>query len=122
MKITPSKRSIVLLGLWTLAGFIPVFVPVALVIWLGLGAVLLIIALIDFLLPRPRLQGERFVSNILPVGIWSPVRLRIHNHSRRAQQVKLFDHYLQPAEFSDLPQTITIAAKRWGGVAGSIGT
>lgn len=109
----PDGRLIALLAVWTLTGLLPVGWPESLPAWLAGSAVLLGVAVRDgWSLRRPvPLQVERQVSPVLPVGVWSTVGLRLR--SRHACRVTVFDHYPQPGECADLPQTLWLAAEGW---------
>lgn len=111
----PAPRLVLLLALWTLAGGLPVWWPDMLSLWLAGGGLLLAGAVLDRreLGQRSEPGLERQVYPLLPLGVWQPVRLRLHNPDRQPCRVTVFDHYPQPAELAGLPCTLTVAASSW---------
>lgn len=111
--LQPSRTLLGLLGVWTVLGLLPAFWPSLTIAWLVLGGLALFIALQDALWHKPALTAQRQVAPILPVGVWSPVHVRLDNLQQRHWRVIVFDHYPQPADFDDLPRTLELASKGW---------
>ena len=109
----PAARMLLLLGAW-----LALAVPACL--WpgpwragwnaMGLGVAVLVLA--DALLGRrlapPAL--ERSLPPVLPVGVWTPVKLRLASRSALGQRVRLFDGAPGVLELRHQPRDFTLDA------------
>ena len=113
----PSRRLLWLMLGWTLATLIPIAWPQFLISWLALGGLIALIAVFDARLPKPQLEVERDIAPILSVGVWSSVKIKLRYPSAAASShsvsVLVFDHYPQPADFLDLPKSVTVRSGDW---------
>lgn len=114
--ISPTRRLLAGLALWSLLGVIPALWPVLTGPWLALAGLGLLILLGDAaqLYRRWPLTVARQIPPALPLGEWRTVRLRLHNPQPRSVNVTVFDHYpTAAAEMTGLPQRLTVAAQSW---------
>ncbi|MBI3562563.1 MAG: DUF58 domain-containing protein [Gammaproteobacteria bacterium] len=111
----PSGVALTLALLWCAIGVAVAIVPGWQWLWYGSGVVILLALLIDLWLlifaPIPKVQ--RHVAGSLPVGVWSPVRIRIDNPGRSRVRLDVFDHYPAICDIEALPQRIQIAPQAW---------
>lgn len=107
----PSGRTLILaaglLGPGLLAALDPSWHPAWLTA-LALLACLLLLDLVAALWTRSPATSRR-VAGALPLGVSSPVDLRLRNRARHAMQVQVYDHHPTTMTAKGLPQTITIA-------------
>nr|WP_242471062.1 DUF58 domain-containing protein [Thiocystis violacea] len=101
---------ILALGVWSALGIAAAWTTSAVPAWRILGVLILGVASVDLLLLRrwPSPILSRSLNRTLPQGVWSPVRLRIENPSRR--RLRLQVHDLHPADFevSGLPRALVL--------------
>jgi uncharacterized protein (DUF58 family) len=107
--LRPNQRLLWLLLLWTLLALGPLWWPQLTGSWLAAGGLIALLAVFDARLPKPRISAERQVANILPVGVWSPVTVQLHNPQQQPLTAIVFDHYPQPADYRGLPRLVTLA-------------
>lgn len=115
LALQPGVMMLMALGGWALLALIPVIWPPSTALWLALGGALLLFSLQEAreLLRLTPPTAQRWIEPILPVGVWSEVRLRFENDAGQPLHITLFDHYPQPAEVRQQPATVTIAAGGW---------
>lgn len=108
----PSRYLIYLLSALCLLAFVTLFVSGLEKGLAGAAIAVAAIILIDAfsVRRRPELVIERRVSHNLPLGGWSKVLLRTHNHGDRLCAITLFDHYPQEAEVEGLPHGFILPA------------
>ena len=111
----PAPRLLWLIGLSIGLGLVTVFWPDLETAWLGAVIAMLAIAWVDHRAGRRLAEPEvaRRVAGSLPLGVWTEVRLRLHNPSQPALRVAAFDHYPSGDEITDLPQSTVIPAEGW---------
>ncbi len=99
--------------LWLLLAIIATLRPHLMILWQFSGLILLIIAIFDIWQVRnfPQIAVQRQASNSLALGVWSQVILRLHNPSKLACQVEVFDDYPIHSDLQALPQTLRIPAR-----------
>jgi len=107
----PAGPMLLLLGFWLLLAVPASLRPEPwLGAWQAAGGALALAVLADALLalglPGPEL--ERSVPAVLPVGVWTSVRLRLRG-TRRRQRLRLFDGVPAELEISRLPLACTLA-------------
>ena len=114
--VTPRRPLLIVLAAWTLVGLAAAVSTVAAAIWGVLGAVIAGVALGDWWLLRrvPDPEVARSMGRTLPLGVWTPVTLTLHNRAR--QWISLEVHDLHPAEMSvqGLPQSMRIGMGQRG--------
>ncbi len=108
--MTPSVRTLLVLGLWTALGGFAAFVPEALPMWRAAGGLALLAFAVDAALgwrtPAPEVTRE--VPPALSLRGRATVTLRLANPHRRALQLVLFDHLPTRLASDDLPRTVRI--------------
>ena len=109
----PSNTLLCALGLWFISAIATAFHP-AFGIWCsGLGGLLLVWAVADWLLARAQELPvmQRLVANTLAVGVWSHVEVRLHWQGRVPSWFAAFDHH--PASFQQegLPARVVTHGK-----------
>jgi len=110
----PAARLLWWLGGWGLLGLLPMLRPATLDAWLVLGGAILGLALVDARAGwAVALTARRQAAAILPVGVWSEIRLRLDNHDRRSYRVAVHDSFPQPAEWRDLPRRVWLEPGGW---------
>lgn len=101
--ILPSKRLLIIGGVW-FVGSIPAVIYTSLLpIWSIAGLILLLTALVDalFLLRQPTPEIERSVAGSLPQTVWCDVTLSIITNLNTAQRLQLKDSPPQKCEYDD---------------------
>ena len=96
--------------LWLLLAIVATLRPHLMILWQFSGLILLTIAIFDIWQVRnfPQIGVQRQASNSLALGVWSQVILRLHNPSKLACQVEVFDDYPIHSDLQALPQTLRI--------------
>ena len=111
----PAKRTFILLFLLIAAGIVAAFIPAWHDIWLWLLAAIGILLLGDatnaWYTKTP--QISRQMASSLPLGVESPVTLRVNNPSRRQMKIQLYDHHPESLHTTDLPQQSLVDAGQW---------
>lgn len=110
----PATRLLHWLLGWGVLGLLPVFQPGTLVVWLVLGGAMLALMALDARVGYwVALELHREAAGVLPVGVWSEIRLKAVNHDQRDYTLRLHDHHPQPAETRELPRELHVAAGAW---------
>ena len=111
----PGRGLLRLLIAWTILGVVAAVWPPLLAVWAGAGLVLLAVAAVAWvrLVKVPELLVERDAPPSLPLGAWTPVRLRLSNPARRAGEVEVFDVPPVHSETEGLPWHIRIPGRGW---------
>ena len=111
----PSQRALLLCAGVAVIALIAAFDPRWLPAWQGALALLCGFLLIDLLIglasPPPRVR--RIVASSLPLGVEATVTLRIDNRRPATLRARVYDHHPPQMHTSDLPQSLTLAARRW---------
>ncbi len=104
----PASNLFYLLFLWLVLAIIVTFSPVFALIWNLAGIIILSLALLDgwklYIMQSPLI--DRKVASSLALGVWSEVRLRVHNPHLQTQKIEIFDDYPLYSKFEALPQTL----------------
>lgn len=112
--ITPRRPLTAALLAWSVLGLAAAFSDFAAAFWVPVGALIAAFALADWWLltrlPDPTIT--RSMGRTLPLGVWTPVKLGLHNGS--GQWLRLAVHDLHPAEMAveGLPRTLRIAPRQ----------
>ena len=88
-----ARRLFYLLWVWLAVGVVAAFWPTLVSVWAGIGALLLLVALIDLfkVSRRPDISVVRTVSGSLALGVWSEVRLRLQQAAGSPVVLEIFD-------------------------------
>ncbi len=115
MSVTPGVRLVWLVAGWALVGLLASLWPIVLPLWWLSGGALLAAALVDAwaVSAPPGFSAERSAPESWALGVWSTVRLRLHNPSQRSWQLQVFDHYPTQAELEGQPQTSHLPPHAW---------
>ncbi len=111
--MTPARRLLWLLGAWAVFGLAASIWPSGLRLpWWLCGGLIAVIAGVDlvWVLRRPPPQVERHVPGTLPVGVWCPVTLILHNPTRHPLVLQIFDHSPPELCVEGQPATLILAA------------
>lgn len=115
----PTRRGLGVLATWLVSGAVVAVWPGVWGIFVLHGGVLAALFGWDAVAARRR-EGptaEREVRGALPLGQWSPVRLRLAHAGAAPLRVDVFDHYpVEAAEVEDLPRRLTLPPAGWGEV------
>ena len=109
----PASRLLLLLGAWLVLA-VPAclwpatWLPAWRTLGIGLAALAHADALLGLRMAKPVL--ERSLPAVLPVGVWTPVRLRLASSSALGQRVRLFDGIPAAMATRGLPQDLTLGA------------
>ncbi len=112
----PSTRLFALLAaLLAFAVLIP-FYPELASLWDVAVAVLLGVLLLDAIgIKAPaEIVAERHLPGSLPLGVWHQVSIKLHNHSNRTLDLRVFDHYPTQMTQQQLPAELAIHPDEWG--------
>lgn len=111
----PGTRLVVLLAVWLVVGLGAVFTAAVGPLWGASGGALLLFGLWDLQrIRRPReLAMVRQVATTLPLGVWSPVKLRLTNPGASDARVQVFDHYPTSAALEGLPWRVRVPSHGW---------
>ncbi len=111
----PTRRLFLLLWIWALTGVPAVTLTPVMSLWKLYGAVVFVLLLIDLadLLRAHPLRWSRMVEGALPVGVWSKVRLEVHNPLRKELLLELFDFHPVSCETDKMPRSIQLPAQGW---------
>jgi uncharacterized protein (DUF58 family) len=84
--------------------------------WLGFGALLALVAGVDFARARRRtpLKVERAAPHMLSLGAWTAIELRLENPGARAERVEVWDGCPPQTEFEGQPCTLELPANSAG--------
>ena len=115
----PAKRLFHLLWLWLAAGVVAAFWPTLVMVWTGLGALMLLVAAVDLLatLRQPEISVVRQVSGTLALGVWGEVRLHIQHAAKSPIELEIFDHFPAHVEVRGMPAQTQIPASGWAEIS-----
>ena len=109
----PGRNALVVFFLILGVGLGAVVWPSWVMLW-GVAGLVLAAALIRDargLESQPRVEVRREVPKLLPVGVWTTVKLSLVNRSSQSLVLLITDHPPAGAEFRSLPQTVEIPAQ-----------
>ncbi len=111
----PALGLVIATLVWFAVGIAAAIYTPLLLIWYGLGGILLLLVLLDvwLLWLTPAITAKRSVSGSLPVGVMSQVQLQFTNTGRSKVRLAVFDHHPAQSEIEDLPQYTTLTAHGW---------
>lgn len=111
----PGRGLLRLLIAWTVLGVLAAIWTPLLAIWALAGLALLVGAAVAWfrLVTVPGLLVERDAPASLPLGAWTPVRLRLSNPARREAEIEVFDVPPLHSETEGLPWQIKIPGRGW---------
>lgn len=112
MALRPGPRLLPALGVWALAALGLVAWPEALPLWAGLGALILLLALVEAgLLLRQALPDiQRELPSAIPLGEWREIALLLDNPGKRPLHLQLVDYLPAAAEHENLQQSLLLPA------------
>jgi uncharacterized protein (DUF58 family) len=110
----PSKRLFYCLLFIALIGLLATLWTNLISLWTIAFYTVLIIALLDvvFVYVKQPIEASREAPSSLPLGVSRPVTLRLHNHSKRAQILQVYDHYPESMEVEGLPIRLHLEAEQ----------
>jgi len=111
----PGRGLLRLLLAWTLLGIAAAVWRPLLPAWAGAGLALAVGAAVAWVRLRrlPDLPVEREAPPSFPLGVYSPVRLRLSNPGRRAVDVEIFDVPPLHSETEGLPWRANVPGRGW---------
>lgn len=111
----PGRGLLRLLIAWTLLGVAAAIWTPLLAVWAAAGLALLVGAAVNWLRLRriPELLVERDAPPSLPLGAWTPVRLRLSNPARRQVDLEIFDVPPTHSETEGLPWRLKAPSRGW---------
>lgn len=111
----PTRRLFILLWTWAGIGLAASVLPSVQAAWWTAGAALGAACVYDLIAARRRapVHIERQAMGSLALGVWSPVRLTLHNPNRAALHVVVFDHYPTHCVAEGLPAALTVPGGGW---------
>jgi len=111
----PAKRTFILVSLLIIIAVTAAFLPAWRDIWQFMLALSTVMLISDaFIAWRSSdIKITRQVSNSLPLGVVTPVAVKINNTSGRKIAVQLFDHHPASLHTAELPQTTDIESGEW---------
>jgi uncharacterized protein (DUF58 family) len=113
--MVPARRSFILLSLLLAVAIISAFLPGWDDAWrlLLTGFALLIALDAALALRQGSMEIERKVASSLPLGVESRVAIRVSNPSRRALNIRVYDHHPPVLQTDELPQSAIIQPGEW---------
>ncbi|TNF95863.1 MAG: DUF58 domain-containing protein [Gammaproteobacteria bacterium] len=111
----PARRSFILLFVVILSALVAVLQPQLHVMWVISLAVIMLVMGFDFMLARmgKPLSVVRKMAGSLPLGVESPVTVKVTNRTKRSLAVRVFDHHPESMQVAGMPQTGQIPARKW---------
>jgi uncharacterized protein (DUF58 family) len=111
----PGRGLLRLLLAWTLLGIAAAIWPPLLAVWAVAGLALAAAAAVAWLRLRriPDLPVERDAPSSLPLGAYTPIRLRLSNPGRREIDVEVFDVPPHHSEIEGLPSRHRVPGRGW---------
>jgi uncharacterized protein (DUF58 family) len=111
----PGRGLLRLLAGWALLGIGSAIWRPLLLAWAGCGILLLVAALWSWqrLRSTPVPDAERDAPSSFPLGVFTPVRLRLTNPGPRPVDIEVFDLHPPFAETEGLPQRLKLPARGW---------
>jgi uncharacterized protein (DUF58 family) len=112
--VTPTTHLLILWGALAALALAVQLAPLPALLWPGAAALACALALADFLLGRrpPELGFSRELRHSLPVGVWSPVGLRLENPGGRTLELMVHDHHPAVFDAESLPARLRLPAGR----------
>ena len=114
-----AKNLFLLLWLWFAMAITASIFSMFLVVWLVMGAVIVMVAWVDgralFLIKQ--LYAQRQLRGSQPVNVWRTIKVRIANAGKKPVALAVYDHYPTQAESRHQPQDIVIKADAWSEVS-----
>ena len=111
----PGPGLLRLLVLWTGIGVLAAVWPPLALLWGLAGLVVAGVAVTGWVRTRnlPAIEVERTVAGSLPLGVASPVRLRLRQHGDVPVDLEVFDTPPEAAEVEGLPLRLALPAESW---------
>lgn len=111
----PAPRLLLLLALWGAVALGTAVFPDALALWIGSGAVIVLLAATDALAVSrfKALDCQRDAAGSLALGTWTGIRLQLHNRGRRPVVLEVFDGYPPQVAARGMPGQARIEAHGW---------
>lgn len=117
--LIPSRRLINVFIALSLAGFTVSFFKALAPLWLGLAALLLVLAVVDgwrgLRMPVP--LAERRVPRSLPLGVDHDIAIRLENRATHPLDVEVYDLHPPPVVVEGMPQQVTLPTRGWVQIA-----
>ena len=112
----PGRGLLRLLAAWALLGVAAALWHPLFLAWTVCGIALAVAAAWSWhrLRDAPPPDSERDAAPSFPLGVFSPVRLRLINPGRRPVDVEVHDTHPPYAETEGLPRRLTLPARGWG--------
>ena len=112
-KMQPAATAFYLTTIWLILAIAATLHPSIINYWQIFGIIILLIALIEtWRIKRqtiPNLiQIQRLISAKLPIGVWKPVTLRLHNPSTFPRTIEIFDDYPTHCDIQNQPQHVRV--------------
>lgn len=103
----PTFFLVCITGIWTLSAIAPAYVGELHRYWLYASGFILAVCLYDLLalLLKPTLSAQRIINQSLPLGVWSPIKIKLENQSKQHLHFDLYDHYPTHSEVRHMPRT-----------------
>lgn len=110
----PARPLLYLSLAWALLGAMAAFWPSLFELWAGVGVAGIALAVSDIYLSRkaPRLELERDIGGVWPVGVWHAVTLTLHNRGRSRLHLSVIDDYPTAWQIEGLPHSCQIDGGR----------
>lgn len=111
----PGSGLLRLLAVWGLLGIAAVVWQPFLLAWAAFGLAAALAAAWSWrrLDATPEPEAERDALSSFPLGVFTPVRLRLANPGPRPMNLEVFDLHPPFAETEGLPQRLTLPARGW---------
>ena len=110
--MSPTPRTLALLGLWLLLALVVAWSAELAGAWIASGLGLLVVLVIDA--ARLRRAGTLVVERRLPpsvaIGTWTPVFLRLENRGGRRTSLVVHDHTPSIVTVRNLPRRLAVGA------------
>ncbi len=110
--LIPTNRLLLLILFIAVIGFISSLWPTTLFVWKISIAIILTVALLDAVLVffNNRITATRELQGSIPLGVSRDVKVTLVNHSNKAVEIDVFDHYPIQVEAIGMPISTIITA------------
>ena len=112
VSVSISKRGLSVASAWLVLALITDFVPPIKTPFIGLSVLLACLVFADLMvsIKRSRLEVQRYIDQTVPVQVWVPSALKIHNPGKHKIVCQIHEHHGDEVITRSLPAKVVIEA------------